>query len=286
MSDPVLPAVPVFTNPTAVAILPIDSDPSAVVATSAPIQLTGTSQTYTTTAATAGTTANVVVSGLNTSLNLGAGAAYVQVIGGGVIIESVQLVNAAGQPIPDAGKTINLGDASVAYNGGVVNLSAKVSGDSVGSSETIAQSAGGQAPTGGGGFAYYSHGGTGNDAIIGSSENDYIRGGAGDDTISSDGGNDLVRGGSGSDSIFTGAGVDTLYYTVDQIGNSTDTWADFTSGIDKLTFDAGISATIINGGQSVLFSTVVAGATLQTTVTSSGTGRFSQTDLQQINFIV
>ncbi|MCP9917485.1 calcium-binding protein [Cyanobium sp. ATX 6F1] len=282
MSEPTLPSSPVFTDPTAVADVPAGSDVNAVDATTAPVQLTGSSQTFTTTNAAPGQTANVVVSGLNNTLNLGTGAANVAVIGDGAIVESVQLLDSAGVPIPDAGKAITLGDPTVPYNGGVVDTTAAVSGDSIGSTETVAQSAGGQAPSGGGGFAYYVHGGTGNDSIIGSSQNDYIRGGAGDDSISSGGGNDLVRGGAGSDSIFTGLGIDTLYYTADQIGASTDIWQDFTSGVDKLTFDAGITATISSDGLSVVLSIVASGAT--TTVTSQS-GLFAATDLQQVNFI-
>ncbi len=70
-----------------------------------------------------------------------------------------------------------------------------------------------------GGFAAYAHGGTGDDLIYGSCENDFLRGGMGNDTIYAYAGNDLVRGGFGSDQITLGTGKDTIYYTQDQLFN-------------------------------------------------------------------
>ena len=234
----------VFTNPTSVTVLANDSNPNAVVATTAAVQVAGTSQTYTTVAATAGQTVQLVVSGLNTRVNVESGAAKIAAIGGGAIVES-----AIGATVASGNRIIELGDNTVAYNGGVVNTVAVVSGNGRGT-QTIAQAAGNFIPAKSGtmptdGFAYYASGGSGNDQIEGSSLNDFIRGGAGADTINGYGGNDVIRGGAGSDTIYGGAtGADTLYYTSDQLDGSTDTFVDFTTGTDKIAVQGNVAYTI------------------------------------------
>lgn len=238
----------VFTNPTTVPTLAAGSDPTSVDATVAGgVQVGGINGTYTTDAAPAGTTANVVVSGFGTRLNLGDGAANVSAVGGGQIVEAVD-------PTNTGARIIKLGDASVAYNGDTVNTAATVTGNAAGETVSIADAAGNQ----GGNFAFYAHSGAGDDQLEGSSLSDFIRGGAGNDTINALGGNDLIRGGSGADNVTGGAGADTLYYTADQLDGSVDTFVDFTSGTDKITFDSTQVSSIqsINGiGTKSIFVT-------------------------------
>ena len=226
----------VFTNPSNVSFLPTGSNPTSVVATTAPVQVGGSNQTYTTVAATAGQTTQLVVSGLNTRVNVASGAANIAAVGGGAIVES-----ATGGTVSTGNRIIELGDNTVPYNGGVVASAAVVSGNGSGT-QTIAQAAGNIVPVGG--FAYYGAGGSGNDQIEGSSLNDFIRGGAGADSINGYGGNDVIRGGAGSDTIYGGAGADTLYYTSDQLDGSTDTFVDFTTNIDKIAVQGNVVYTI------------------------------------------
>jgi len=244
----------VFTNPSSVLFLPTGSNPTSVVATTAPVQVGGSNQTYTTVAATAGQTTQLVVSGLNTRVNVASGAAKISAVGGGAIVES-----ATGGTVSTGNRIIELGDNTVAYNGGVVASAAVVSGNGSGT-QTIAQAAGNIAPVGG--FAYYGAGGSGNDQIEGSSLSDFIRGGAGNDTINGYGGNDVIRGGAGSDTIYGGAGEDTLYYTSDQLDGSTDTFVDFATGTDKIAV----------AGSSVASTAAISGLGSNTiTFTASGT---------------
>jgi len=254
MSVPSLPPSVVFTDPLSVASAPAGTNPNAVVATGTPVQVGGTGQAWRTQSAGTGQTAQVVVSGANNVLTLGTGAADVQVVGGGNIIESVQLFNTVtGAPVADTGKSFNLGNASVPFNGASVSTNTLVQGNSVaGPQVTIKQAAGNLIPTGGepgGGFANYLLGGTGNDSMIGSSLNDFIRGGVGNDSINAGGGNDLVRLGAGNDSVFLGQGADTLYFTIDQVGaGARDFVNDFTTGQDKIAIDRNILYRI-NGNQ-------------------------------------
>jgi Ca2+-binding RTX toxin-like protein len=249
MSEPSLGPSVVFTDPLSVASAPAGTDPNAVVATGTPVQVGGVGQTWTTDAAASGQIAQVVVSGENNVLNLGTGAADVQVVGGGNIIESIQLFDTAtGAPIADVGKSFSLGNANVPFNGATVNVDTLVQGNSVaGPQVTIAEAAGNLVPADG--FANYLLGGTGNDSMIGSSLNDFIRGGVGDDSIGAGAGNDLVRLGAGNDSVFLGQGEDTLYFTIDQVGaGATDFVTDFTTGQDKIAIDGNILY-VINGNQ-------------------------------------
>jgi Ca2+-binding RTX toxin-like protein len=228
MSFVITDTSPVFSNPVAVAAPAAGTNPLAVTATSTPVQVGGVGVTYATVAAAAGQTQQVVLSGAATRLNLAQGAAKVQVIGGGNIVEAAQTAN-------DSSKVISLGDNTVAYNGVTVDTAKTVAGNSGSSPVSVATAAGNQGPAAG--FAYYAHGGTGADQIEGSSQSDFIRGGAGNDNINGFGGNDLIRGGAGSDTIALGTGADTVYYTVDQIDGSTDTITDFTTGTDKIAVD-------------------------------------------------
>ena len=238
---------------------------------------------YTTAAAPTGQTAQVVVSGAGTRLNVNTGAAKVQVIGGGSIVESIQSVS------DTTSKIISLGDNSVAYNGVAVSNAATVStvvinpttGAATTSNVSIGTVSGGQ----GGAFAYYAHGGFGADSIEGSSLSDFIRGGAGNDTINGFGGNDLLRGGTGSDSVFGGTGADTLYYTADQFpntGTDTDRFVDFATGTDKISFDRSVVASTANitglGTNTITFSAAGRGTV---SVQSGGTA----IQASDINFI-
>jgi Ca2+-binding RTX toxin-like protein len=262
VSEPVLPSSPVFDDPTSVPFVPEGTNPGQVDAATAPVAVGGVGQTWTTTAAAEGQVNQVVVTGENTRLNLGTGAGDVNATGaGGAIIESVQLVDSSGNPIPDASKTIAVGGDN--YNGASISLTEQVSGNSTSQQETIQEAAGGALPGTGtpvGGFAYYVHGGTGDDVIRGSSFNDFLRGGAGNDFINAGAGEDLVRGGTGSDTLFLGQGLDTLYYTDDQVGGGDiDILQDFTSGEDRVNVAKGISATISGDGKSILFTNQATG---------------------------
>ena len=264
-----------FTNPTSVLAPPAGTNTNSVNATT-PVQLGGGTVSgtnppavggntatnpvaYTTAAAPTGQTAQVVVSGAGTRLNVNTGAAKVQAIGGGSIVESIQSIS------DTTSKIISLGDNSVAYNGVAVSNAATVStvvinpttGAATTSNVSVATVSGGQ----GGPFAYYAHGGFGADSIEGSNLSDFIRGGAGNDTINGYGGNDLLRGGTGSDSVFGGTGADTLYYTADQFpntGTDTDQFVDFATGTDKISFDRSVVASTANisglGSNTITFS--------------------------------
>ena len=185
-------------------------------------QVGGVNQVYTTTVAPPGETQNIVLSGQNNQLNVGAGNVNVQVIGGGNVVESVQVLG-------DGTKVISTGAFGniSAYDGGApVNTTVEVGGNVRGETATIQEAAGGMLPEGG--FQNYAHGGVGNDLLYGSTENDFFRGGMGNDTIYAYAGNDLVRGGDGSDQFTLGLGVDTIYYTQDQLlGGDIDVVTDF-----------------------------------------------------------
>ncbi len=255
MSEPSLGPSVVFTDPLAVPPPPVDTNPESVDATT-PVQLGGVGQVWTTQAVESGQIAQVVVSGENTRLNLGIGGADVQFAGGGIVVESIQFFDTAtGAPIPDAGKAFKLGSDTVPYNGAVVNTSQSVVGDSYNSPpESISAASGNLLPAEG--IANYVSGGTGNDSVIGSSQNDFIRGGAGDDSINAGAGNDLVRGGAGNDTAFLGQGFDTLYYTVDQVGaGANDFITDFTVSEDKIAVQGNILYSI-NGNQITFTSGV------------------------------
>ena len=289
-----------FTNPASVLAPPASTNTNSVNATAAPVQLgggtvSGTNPTtvggntatntvaYTTAAAPSGQTAQVVVSGAGTRVNVNTGAAKIQAIGGGSIVESVQSVS------DTALKKISLGDTAAPYNGVAVSSTATVStvvinpttGAATTQNVSVATVSGGQ----GGPFAYYAHGGFGNDEIEGSNLSDFIRGGAGNDTINGFGGNDLLRGGTGSDSVFGGSGADTLYYTADQFpntGTDTDLFVDFATGTDKISFDRSVVASTANisglGSNTITFSAAGRGTV---SVRSGGTA----IQASDINFI-
>ena len=269
MSEALL-EIPFFTDVAAelaVAEEVIIEDPEEVVLDTGVVnELGGTGNVITTTANTSVDPVELIITGLNNEVTIGTGAAVIAAVGGGAIVEAVQLLAADGTPVEDVGKQVKLGDDAVAYNGGTVDLTADVAGDfATGPKETVEEAAGGLAEN----IAFYAHGGTGNDTMVGSSFTDFIRGGGGDDAINAAGGNDLVRGGYGSDAVTLGLGNDTLYYTLDQIfAGDTDSLTDFVSGTDAIWFDTGISATISSDGQSILIKDVSTGA--ETTLISQG----------------
>ena len=227
MSFVITDTSPVFTNPTAVAAPQAGTPQNQVNAVATPVQLGGIHQVWSTTGAASGQVQQIVVSGENTRVNVGAGSANIQAIGGGSVIESSQVNNTAGS-------VIKLGDNSVGWNGATVDTTVVVSANTAGTTAAISSVSGGQ----GGTVIYYASGAQGNDQIEGSSLVDFIRGGAGNDTINGFGGNDLIRGGAGADSVFGGVGSDTLYYTVDQLDGSRDVFADFVTGVDKISVDS------------------------------------------------
>jgi Ca2+-binding RTX toxin-like protein len=207
--------------------------------------------TFAATPAPAPQTNQIVLTGSNNRLDLGKGAAEVQVLGGGNIVESVK-----GSPATSA-KVIDLGSPASASNGAKVDTTSLVGGNAVGSTATIATAAGNQ----GGEFDYYAHGGSGNDLMNGSAGNDFIRGGAGNDTINAFAGNDVIRGGSGADRMTLGQGSDTAYYTSDQLDGKTDTITDFDSGVDKIAIEvAGITSTSQISGLGTNTITLAAGS--------------------------
>jgi Ca2+-binding RTX toxin-like protein len=257
----------VFTNPTSVAPPPTGTDPNAVNATTAPVQLGAgaTNDTFTTTPAGQGETAQIVGAGQGTQINLGTGSAEVNIIGSSMIIESVQLVGG------DGSKTFDAQNAALGTT--PINTAVNVTGNTPQQTVTIAQAASGLAPAGTGTFTgAYIHGGTGADTIIGSNFNDFLRGGAGNDWINALAGNDLVRGGAGSDTIFLGTGIDTLLYTIDQVGFGNDTLLDFAPGQDVIAVAPGQGITAVVNGTEVTF-TSAAGTT---TLTSANGSVFSQ----------
>jgi len=269
----------IFTSPLTVPVAPPNTNANSVDATSpAGTQLGGVFTTYSTTNFEAAPQ-NVVLTGVANRLDLGGGAANVAVLGGGQIIESAQFLGT------DSGKLIsiemnttnNADDAAVTT--ATVNLVASVSGNTVGSSTTILAAGGNMSPNP---TNFYVHGGTGDDTIIGSFLNDFIRGGAGDDVINAFGGNDLVRGGSGSDSIDLGAGLDTLYYTSDQVvtGDS-DSLTNFTSGDDRLVFENAIDSTLVfsNGDDLTGYKTITFTSGTQSTTLNVVSGAIKKSDI-------
>jgi Ca2+-binding RTX toxin-like protein len=269
----------IFTSPLAVPVAPPNTNPKAVDAT-APggILLGGVSTTYRTTNFESAPQ-NVVLTGTGNRLNVGGGAANIAVLGGGQIVESAQFLGT------DSAKFISIeldttnGAANASDVNAIINTAALVSGNKVGDVETIAKAGGGLTPNP---THFYVHGGTGDDTIVGSFLNDFIRGGAGDDVINAFGGNDLVRGGSGSDSIDLGAGLDTLYYTSDQVvtGDS-DTLTSFTSNEDTLVFEKAIDSTLVfsNGDDLTGYKTITFTSGSQSTTLNVVSGAIKKTDI-------
>jgi Ca2+-binding RTX toxin-like protein len=73
--------------------------------------------------------------------------------------------------------------------------------------------------------------------FIGGAFNDSIMGGDGDQYIDGRGGNDIISGGDGNDTLLGGAGADRFAYSFQLSTAGSDSIADFTSGVDKLSFD-------------------------------------------------
>jgi Ca2+-binding RTX toxin-like protein len=212
-----------------VATTPVwNGNPDVVDATSTPVQVSGANNTFTTTDAPVGTTAQVLVTGQENTLSVGTGSAEVQVIGQGNVVESLQVLG-DGTKIISTGTFGAGGESFVA--GVAVSGTQATTGNVIGQSATINEMAGGMAPAGG--FYSQATGGTGNDQLYGSAFSDFFRGGMGDDSIYAYGGNDVVRGGAGSDLVSLGSGDDTIYYTFDQLQNGDiDTVTDFNTGTD------------------------------------------------------
>jgi len=269
----------IFTDPLAVPTAPANTNANSFDATApSGTLLGGETKTYSTTNFESAPQ-NVVLPGTNNRLNVGGGAANISVLGGGQVIESAQFVGT------DSGKLISIelnttnGAANASDVNAKVNLAQTVSGDSLGSTESIADAAGGLAldPTN-----FYVHGGTGDDTIVGSFLTDFIRGGRGDDVINAFGGADLVRGGGGSDSIDLGAGLDTLFYTTDQVvTGDVDTLTAFTSGTDRLVFDKGIDTTLVfSGGDDVSgYTSIKFTSGTQETTLNVVSGAIKKTDI-------
>lgn len=200
-------------------------NPNEVNGTTGSVQVGGQGQTYTAIDAPTGTTQNIVLSGTNNTLKVGSGDANVQAIGGGNTVEAIQVLG-------DGTKVIStgaFGDCSqYEDDSATVFTIDETTANFIGESATINQMAGGMIPASG--FATYAVGGTGDDIIYASCENDFLRGGMGNDTIYAYAGDDLVRGGYGSDQVTLGGGVDTLYYTIDQLAADIDTVTDFGVG--------------------------------------------------------
>lgn len=211
-------------------------DPDAVDGTDPNgVQVGGVNKIYVTSLTPPGTSQNIVLSGENNQLIVGPGDANVQVIGGGNIVESVQVLG-DGTKVISTGAFGNVSQ----YDTGTTQVTTDVvvNGNIIGETATIAEAAGGMLPEAG--FQNYAHGSTGNDIIYGSTENDFFRGGMGNDTIYAFAGNDLVRGGDGSDEFTLGSGIDTIYYTQDQLlGGDNDVVKDFglNGEADKLAVD-------------------------------------------------
>ena len=223
-----------------VATTPVWSgNPGEVDATSTPQQVSGDNNTFTTTDALGGTTAQVLLTGQQNTLNVGSGSAEIQSTGQGNVVEALQVLG-DGTKIISTGTFGAGGESFVA--GVVVSGTQSTTGNVIGQSATINEMAGGMAPAGpAGGFYSQATGGTGNDLLYGSAFSDFFRGGMGNDTIYAYGGNDIVRGGAGSELVSLGAGDDTLYYTFDQLQNGDiDTVTDFNTGgdVDKLAIQA------------------------------------------------
>jgi Ca2+-binding RTX toxin-like protein len=220
-----------------VATTPVwNGNPDVVDATSTPVQVSGANNTFTTTDAPVGTTAQILVTGQENTLNVGSGSAEIQSLGQGNVVESLQVLG-DGTKIISTGTFGAGGESFVA--GVAVSGTQATTGNVIGQSATINEMAGGMAVAGG--FYSQATGGTGNDQLYGSAFSDFFRGGMGNDSIYAYGGNDVVRGGAGSDLISLGTGDDTLYYTFDQLQNGDiDTVTDFNTGgdVDKLAIQA------------------------------------------------
>jgi Ca2+-binding RTX toxin-like protein len=88
-------------------------------------------------------------------------------------------------------------------------------------------------------------GGTGNDALAGENGDDWLFGGTGDDMMQGGVGADRLYGGDGNDSLIGGPGADRLTggagadrFVLLTPFDGPDQFLDFTSGEDKIAFDA------------------------------------------------
>ncbi|WP_211253596.1 calcium-binding protein [Alkanindiges illinoisensis] len=91
--------------------------------------------------------------------------------------------------------------------------------------------------------------GNGNDLVKGGNGNDLIKGGAGNDTIFGEAGNDTIQGGSGNDLLDGGSGNDTYLFSRgdgQDVINNIDNDSGNTGKLDKIQFEAGISASEVS----------------------------------------
>jgi len=81
------------------------------------------------------------------------------------------------------------------------------------------------------------HGGSGNDRLFGGSGADELLGHTGNDYLSGGAGNDTVIGGTGFDTTYGGGGADEFVLSE---GFGYDRIMDFTDGVDRISFGAGV----------------------------------------------
>jgi hypothetical protein len=75
--------------------------------------------------------------------------------------------------------------------------------------------------------------GSGDDTLIGTTENDVLDGGGGNDIIRAGTGDDTLHGGDGDDTLIGGAGADVFVY---EKGHGNDTIVGFEEGVDRISY--------------------------------------------------
>jgi Ca2+-binding RTX toxin-like protein len=99
--------------------------------------------------------------------------------------------------------------------------------------------------------------GNGNDTLYGENGNDVLIGGIGNDLIRGNDGADLISGGGGIDILSGNADNDIFVFAEQPVAANLDRINDFTSGADKLQFDASLlGGGLVAGGGVVLVSGV------------------------------
>ena len=102
---------------------------------------------------------------------------------------------------------------------------------------------------------------TGDDLIVGSSENDDLSGDSGNDLIFAAAGDDQINGQAGDDILIGGAGEDTFYF---ETGDGLDTITDYDVMMDEMTFGTGIEFADLTIAQDGADVTVAYGADMVT----------------------
>jgi Ca2+-binding RTX toxin-like protein len=144
-----------------------------------------------------------------------------------------------------------LGDDTVTGGGGADTISGGDGNDTLSGGNgdnTLHGGAGTDTITGGTGNDKIG-GGDGADVINSGDGSNVIDGGAGADTITGGAGNDTITGGDGADVMTGGTGADEFVFTSASQSDgtsATDTIADFSTGVDVLTFSGltGADATL------------------------------------------